>query len=1196
MIGVRFPINRHRFFSPLFSNFQNYFSTSVAAVPDYPADDGVSQILTHLNSCGNNKIKVNLNSLRGDNWFKNVASKLGPEEVGTIINNLCVENAENAIEFFFFLQNELGVKHSRVSQFIIAHILAGKQRPRALLSHLHQVLHEDGSGSAPSLCELLCNTFRGWDSSHMVLDMLAFVYSRTNMVHDALFVLARMKDLDIQPSIMTYNSLLHNLRHTDIMWDVYSEIKASGNRPSEYTNSIILDGLCKQSLIHEAILFLQETKEKEAEPCVVSFNTLISGFCKMGFVDIAKSFFCMMFKCGLFPDVYSYNILIHGLCVAGLMEEALDFTNDMEKHGIGPDQVTYNIIAKGFRLLGMMDDGWKVTNRMLHRGLNTDLVTYTILICGHCQTGNVEEGFRLLEEMLSRGLQPSSISYSVLLSSLCKSGRIGEALSFLSEMQNAGLKPDDMMYSIIIHGLCKLGEVKRAVQLHKEMCLKKITIDYVPHKAMLFGLCKKGAVSEARSYFDKVADSDLMEDIVLYNIMINKYAKLGNIGEAIQLYKIAMLKGISPTIVTFNSLIYGFCKTRKLSDAKKWFNNIKMQGLVPTVVTYTTLMNAFCEEGNLEATFELLEEMEASSVQATRVTYTVIMKGLCRQGKLEESTWVLRNMIAKGLSPDQTSYNALIQRFCKARYMKRAFQLHDEMLLHNLQPNHITYNILINGLCVYGDLKDADKLFSSLKDQNVRLSKVAYTTLIKAHCAKGDVRKAMVLFNQMNEMGFETSIRDYSAVINRLCKRDLVDDAKLFLQVILTIRCQILSRCSCHVTRRTTYYLSCPVFLRVEALHHKPFLQVVQASLTISLLQSDIKTALKTAFSSVDSPLFVTDWCRVPINPAPLEPYATPKHMNYYFVCPNIDPLTTAAADFFQQLGTGRSHSVLMQLTSRVPGTWKAYIGPRIVGPPHQIGSELDASLRPGTWDNSWQTSRGGGVGCDPSRTADVYTQDETRCLFEPLFIRAEPGSLEVQLLQEVEILVLSHNLMHCIQMLLALGIKRRYQACIASMDGQDWRWLVCIWTDSRSELLDSYVYPFGGVSSRHDTKGLQSIFIQILEQGCQILKACSPVGGIAKPRDCVITQIGCFSELECQANVSSRFFSWGNSSLKVLVSKAVLSMRKDSWNLSKEECPLVLSVTLVDYSGGNNTTQENLGKGAVKQLGRDLSSDAKEF
>ncbi|XP_022857577.1 putative pentatricopeptide repeat-containing protein At1g13630 isoform X2 [Olea europaea var. sylvestris] len=440
------------------------------------------------------------------------------------------------------VKNELGVKHLRVSQFVIAHILARNQRPCALQSHLHQVLLEDGSGSAPSLCELLCNAFRGWDSNHMVWDMLAFVYSRSNMVHDALFVLAKMKDLDIQPSIMTYNSLLHNLKNTDIMWDVYTEIKACGIRPSEYTNAIILDGLCRQSLIHEAVLFLQETKEKEPQPSVVLFNTLISGFCKMGFVDIAKSFFCMMFKYGLFPDVYSYNILIHGLCMVGSIEEALDFTNDMEKHGLGPDQVTFNIIAKGFRLLGMMDDAGKVTNGMLRRGLNIDLITYTILICRHWHTGNVEEGFRLREEMLSRGLQLSSISYSVLLSSLCKNGRMDEALRFLSEMENASLIPDHVMYSIIINGLCKMGEVQKAVQLYKEMCPKKITTDYVQNRSTLSRLCEKGGVLEARSYFDKVANSNLVEDIVLYNIMINKYAKLGNIGEAIRLYKIAMLK------------------------------------------------------------------------------------------------------------------------------------------------------------------------------------------------------------------------------------------------------------------------------------------------------------------------------------------------------------------------------------------------------------------------------------------------------------------------------------------------------------------------------------------------------------------------------------------------------------------------------------------------------------------------------
>lgn len=36
----------------------------------------------------------------------------------------------------------------------------------------------------------------------------------------------------------------------------------------------------------------------------------------------------------------------------------------------------------------------------------------------------------------------------------------------------------------------------------------------------------------------------------------------------------------------------------------------------------------------------------------------------------------------------------------------------------------------------------------------------------------------------------------------------------------------------------------------------------VHASTVISLLQSDIKTALKSAFTNLEGPLSVTDWCK----------------------------------------------------------------------------------------------------------------------------------------------------------------------------------------------------------------------------------------------------------------------------------------------------------------------------------------------
>ncbi|CAL9024560.1 unnamed protein product [Prunus brigantina] len=151
-----------------------------------------------------------------------------------------------------------------------------------------------GPGSAPSLCELLLNRFRDWDSSGVVWDMLAFAYSRSEMIHDALSVIVKMKDLNLNISTPTYNYLLHNLKHTDIMWIVYNEVKDRGTHQSDHTFDILIGGLCEQSGLQDAVSFFMGVENTESWPSVVSFNTIMSRFCKLGFVDVAKSFFCLM--------------------------------------------------------------------------------------------------------------------------------------------------------------------------------------------------------------------------------------------------------------------------------------------------------------------------------------------------------------------------------------------------------------------------------------------------------------------------------------------------------------------------------------------------------------------------------------------------------------------------------------------------------------------------------------------------------------------------------------------------------------------------------------------------------------------------------------------------------------------------------------------------------------------------------------
>ncbi|KAL0796493.1 hypothetical protein Bca101_067870 [Brassica carinata] len=235
---------------------------------------------------------------------------------------------------------------------------------------------------------------------------------------------------------------------------------------------------------------------------------------------------------------------------------------------------------------------------------------------------------------------------------------------------------------------------------------------------------------------------------------------------------------------------------------------------------------------------------------------------------------------------------------------------------------------------------------------------------------------------------------------------------------------------------------------------------------------------------------------------------------------------------------SSRSSSALAPMNS-ISGIWKDCVGSRMTGSTHPRDGELDGSIRTNSWDSSWQITRSGGLSCDSNRNGDFYINDEIFYLFEPLFILSEPGSVDRGVSPTFGGLGsesskpipedggrgsgLGVNSMEGI----TLGSSSQGDA--SQVEGkampslhccygwtEDWRWLVSIWTDARGELLDTHIFPFGGISSRQDTKGLQCLFVQVLQQGCQILQACSsPDNGSFKPRDFVITRIGSFFELE---------------------------------------------------------------------------------
>lgn len=240
---------------------------------------------------------------------------------------------------------------------------------------------------------------------------------------------------------------------------------------------------------------------------------------------------------------------------------------------------------------------------------------------------------------------------------------------------------------------------------------------------------------------------------------------------------------------------------------------------------------------------------------------------------------------------------------------------------------------------------------------------------------------------------------------------------------------------------------------------------------------------------------------------------------------------------------SSRSQSIPSQMTSPMSSMWKDSVGPRISGPSLPREGEIDASMRTAAWENSWQT-RTGVLSCDISRSGGSAFQEETHFLFEPLFILSEPASVEHGVsptayggsISESSKPLSDDNtasFLHPGSSTGSVDAGTSSQVDGSESDNygpshqklpsvhccygwtEDWRWLVCIWTDARGELLDSHIFPFGGISSRQDTKGLQCLFAQVLQQGCLILQACCSDNSVVKARDFVITRIGSYYELE---------------------------------------------------------------------------------
>ncbi|THU70403.1 hypothetical protein C4D60_Mb08t24620 [Musa balbisiana] len=146
--------------------------------------------------------------------------------------------------------------------------------------------------------------------------------------------------------------------------EIFKKMKETGLIPNAVA---MLDGLCKDGLIQEAMKLFGSMREKGTMPEVVIYTAAVEGFCKAARFDDAKRIFRKMQKNGIVPNAFSYKVLIQGLCKGKKLEDSVEFCMEMLDAGHSPNVTTLVDVVDGFCREKGVEEAADVVKRLRER-------------------------------------------------------------------------------------------------------------------------------------------------------------------------------------------------------------------------------------------------------------------------------------------------------------------------------------------------------------------------------------------------------------------------------------------------------------------------------------------------------------------------------------------------------------------------------------------------------------------------------------------------------------------------------------------------------------------------------------------------------------------------------------------------------------------------------------------------------------
>ncbi|MFQ6641162.1 hypothetical protein Gotur_015453 [Gossypium turneri] len=278
-------------------------------------------------------------------------------------------------------------------------------------------------------------------------------------VDHALSLFNKMIEKYPKPSIVEFTKLfaaIVRMKRYAIVVSKYRQIELLGvshDEPSAVTFSTLINGLCNQSKITEAVCMFDEMTERGYEPNLIAYNIVFKGLSKTGNTDRAVRFLRLMESRGFEPNIVAYNTILDCLCQ---QKEATRLLNEMVDNNISLDIIAYNLLIDALYKEGMISKAVETVDMMRKQGIEPNVVTYNTLVDAHCKEGMVSEAEDIVDAIIKRGIEPDVVTYSALINGHCLQNEMDKARRVFNLMIEKGCAPDIVTYNTMINVISKM--------------------------------------------------------------------------------------------------------------------------------------------------------------------------------------------------------------------------------------------------------------------------------------------------------------------------------------------------------------------------------------------------------------------------------------------------------------------------------------------------------------------------------------------------------------------------------------------------------------------------------------------------------------------------------------------------------------------------------------------------------------------